>query len=74
MAASPDPAYSIRSFPSARASEAPPGLLRTPAGDKPALDRCRVAASPDPAYSIPSFPSVRASEAPPGLLRTPRGR
>ncbi|HFF8584046.1 TPA: hypothetical protein ACGEYN_000982 [Raoultella ornithinolytica] len=56
MAASPDPAYSIRSFPSARASEAPPGLLRTPAGDKPALDRCRVAASPDPTYSIRAFP------------------
>ncbi|WP_206099023.1 hypothetical protein, partial [Raoultella ornithinolytica] len=44
------------------------------AGDKPALDRCRVAASPDPTYSTPSFPSVRASEAPPGLLRTPGGR
>ncbi|HDT6087575.1 TPA: hypothetical protein QHD31_001911 [Raoultella ornithinolytica] len=74
MAASPDPAYSIPSFPSVRVSEAPSGLLRTPAGDKPALDRCRVAASPDPAYSIPSFPSVRVSEAPPGLLRTPGGR
>ncbi|MEB5723627.1 hypothetical protein [Raoultella ornithinolytica] len=74
MAASPDPTYSLRAFPSVRASEAPPGLLRTPAGDKPALDRCRVAASPDPTYSTPSFPSVRASEAPPGLLRTPRGR
>ncbi|EPA1380330.1 hypothetical protein ACQYIO_002924, partial [Raoultella ornithinolytica] len=44
------------------------------AGDKPALDRCRVAASPDPAYCIRAFPSVRASEAPPGLLHTPGGR